>query len=252
MGERDVAATIGRYDDVRVGREGAYQRHRRRVAVRHNECFHDLPFRERMVTSAGRARNRNSGPYHWFMSRDAPSRHYRLRPMLLSDAEAVSAIEVRSFQSSWPATAFEHELTENPTARYVVLEDASDGVVAFGGMWLQFDQAHIVTVAVLPERRRQGLASIVVQALLELAAEHAMADVTLEVRVSNEAARALYRRHGFFEVGDRRRYYADNGEDAVIMTTRKLTSPAHQELLAHRKAETEERVGPVAVAGMPG
>ena len=68
-----------------------------------------------------------------------------------------------------------------------------------------------------------------------------MEAATLEVRVSNEAARALYRRYGFWDVGERKKYYQDNGEDAVIMTTEGFETPAFQERLAARAAELEAR-----------
>ncbi|WBL35221.1 hypothetical protein O0235_10520 [Tepidiforma flava] len=64
-----------------------------------------------------------------------------------------------------------------------------------------------------------------------------MESVTLEVRVSNEAARALYRRYGFYEVGIRKRYYADNHEDAIIMTTERLDSPPYRERLERLRAD---------------
>ena len=68
-----------------------------------------------------------------------------------------------------------------------------------------------------------------------------MALATLEVRESNEAARALYRRYGFYEVGRRKRYYADNHEDAIIMTTEDLQSPAYQRRLTALTGEIESR-----------
>lgn len=158
-----------------------------------------------------------------------------VRRMTVEDLPAVRALEAESFDQSWPATAFEHELSQNPAARYIVVEQ--DGVpVAFGGLWLQFDQAHIVTVAVAPPARGRGLGRLAVHALIAVADAFQMADVTLEVRESNAAARGLYRTYGFYEVGRRKRYYADNGEDAIIMTTEPLRSPAaraaQRELLA--------------------
>ena len=76
-----------------------------------------------------------------------------------------------------------------------------------------------------------------------LAIESGMDEATLEVRESNEAARALYRRHGFHEVGRRKRYYPDNGEDAVIMTTPSLSSANYQELLERLGLELTSSFG---------
>ncbi len=117
-------------------------------------------------------------------------------------------------------------------ARYVVLRDAeSKRVEGFAGLWLMVDEAHVVTVAVLPEVRRRGYGRALVHALMAVAIGHDMAAATLEVRASNEAARNLYRAYGFYEVGERKRYYSDNHEDAVIMTTEDIQSPAYQRRL---------------------
>lgn len=151
--------------------------------------------------------------------------------MAIDDLVAVGAVERASFSAGWPKTAFQHELTNNAVARYLVLERAGT-VVGFAGLWIMLDEAHIVTVAILPRERRRGYARRLVLALLDLAVEEGMTSATLECRVSNDAARALYRDFGFHEVGSRKRYYADNGEDAVIMTTESFGAPHHQSRIA--------------------
>ncbi len=176
----------------------------------------------------------------------------QVRPMTLEDLPAVQVVEREAFESGWPATAFEHELTNNGMARYLVLERLSPtepGIIGFAGLWLVVDQAHVVTVAVRPGERRHGYGRVLVQALVELAREHGMNDATLEVRVSNEAARGLYRVYGFHEVGERKRYYADNGEDAVIMTTEGLTTDGYRARLDGLEAELSSRF-PGAIAGL--
>jgi ribosomal-protein-alanine N-acetyltransferase len=152
----------------------------------------------------------------------------------------VMAVERAAYDSGWPTTAFERELTQNPMARYVVLREA-ERITGFAGLWLMVDEAHVVTVAVLPEARGRGFGAALVHALVTVAIEHEMSVATLEVRESNEAARALYRRYGFYEVGLRKRYYADNHEDAVIMTTEDLRSEPYQRRLAELAARLEER-----------
>jgi ribosomal-protein-alanine N-acetyltransferase len=159
------------------------------------------------------------------MGNASTSPQLAVRRMREADLAAVAEVERVSFTSGWPPTAFERELLHNRMARYVVLEDASRGVHAFGGLWLQLDEVHVVTVAVRPEARRSGFGLVVVQALFDVAREEGMQAATLEVRVSNEAARKLYRQCGFYEVGERKRYYADNGEDAIIMTTEPFETP---------------------------
>ena len=161
-----------------------------------------------------------------------------LRMMRADDVPAVMAIERASFDAGWPATAFERELSQNQMARYIVAErpgpdaGAEPGSIAgFAGLWLMLDEAHVVTVAVLPHLRGRGIGRLLVHGLIELARESAMTVATLECRVSNAVARRLYAGYGFYEVGVRKRYYSDNQEDAVIMTTEELASPAYERRL---------------------
>jgi len=165
----------------------------------------------------------------------------RLRPLHADDVAAVMAVERAAYGEGWPSTAFERELTRNPMARYIVVEDGEGRIVGFAGLWLMVDEAHVVTVAVLPQERRGGLGRLLVHGLIQVAIDHGMTVATLEVRESNAGARALYREYGFYEVGRRKRYYADNHEDAVIMTTEAMTSPAYQRRLARLAAELARR-----------
>lgn len=176
----------------------------------------------------------------------------RLRKMSPEDVPVVMAVERAAYSGGWPATAFERELTGNGMARYIVLEEAGGGIAGFAGLWLMVDEAHVVTVAVLPEERRRGLGRLLVHGLVELAIEHGMSVATLEVRESNEAARALYREYGFYEVGERKRYYSDNREDAVIMTTEELTSPAYQRRLRRLAGEIQRRFPGIVLEGASG
>ena len=138
-----------------------------------------------------------------------------LRPLEAADIAAVAAIEDASELPARSLEARRKELGEERT-RGVVLEVAG-AVVGVGGLWLGVDEAHISSVAVAGEARRQGHGRRLARALVALAASLGAEAVTLEVRASNGAARALYGGCGFEEVGERRRYYPD-GEDAVIMT----------------------------------
>ena len=121
-----------------------------------------------------------------------------------------------------PSSSASPRLRENPfPAR----------LLGFAGLWLMFDEAHVVTVAVAEADRRHGYGRILVHHLVQLAAELGMTNATLECRLSNTAARALYRDYGFYEVGERKAYYSDNHEDAVIMTTEAFATPAYQQRL---------------------
>jgi ribosomal-protein-alanine N-acetyltransferase len=160
-------------------------------------------------------------------------------PMRMADVSAVLEIERLSFSSPWPAFAFEQELTANRLAHYRVAR-LGDRVVAFGGIWLMVDEAHITTFGVHPEHRRRGIGRRLLLALADAAVELGSTRMTLEVRVSNDAAQALYRSFGFAVTGRRLAYYSDDGEDAFIMTTPELTGPAMRSLLAVERARTVE------------
>lgn len=141
--------------------------------------------------------------------------------MTLSDVEQVSRIEKECFSIPWSQGAFEREVAENRCARYLVARE--DGLpVAYAGMWLVMDEAHVTNIAVRSDRRGRGIGEAITRALMQLAADTGMRYMTLECRRSNHAAQRLYRKLGFVDVGFRKRYYADNREDALIMACEKL------------------------------
>ena len=160
--------------------------------------------------------------------------------MRMEDIPAVHAVERQSFATPWPAYAFRQELESNRLARYLVARVGSE-VVAYGGIWLMVDEAHITTFAVLPSWRRMGVGSRLLLDLLDLAIGLGAEAATLEVRLSNAAARALYERFGFRPVGLRPRYYSDNHEDALIMTSDPLDSPEMTERLERLRFELDAR-----------
>jgi ribosomal-protein-alanine N-acetyltransferase len=138
--------------------------------------------------------------------------------MRFTDLEAVQDIERASFTTPWPPHAYRSELESNRLATYLVVR-AGDEVVAYAGMWLMVDEAHLTTFAVHPAWRRRRVGERLLVALLDLAVARRAREATLEVRLSNLAARRLYEKYGFRPVGLRPRYYSDDGEDALIMTT---------------------------------
>ena len=115
-----------------------------------------------------------------------------IEPMRLEDVPAVHEIERLSFSTPWPAYAFEQELKSNRLARYVVAR-AGDLVAGFAGLWLMVDEAHITTFSVHPDWRRQGIGRQLLLSLADIAIAISARRMTLEVRVSNEAAQVLYR-----------------------------------------------------------
>ena len=102
-------------------------------------------------------------------------------------------------------------------AKYAVLKDAGT-VLGYGGFWAIADEGHITNVAVHPINRKMGCGSKIVQAMLAKATLLGLRLLTLEVRRSNEAAKRLYEKYGFEVVGERRKYYSQPTEDALLMT----------------------------------
>lgn len=167
-----------------------------------------------------------------------PSLSVVIAAMLPDDVDAVQAIERASFSTPWPAHAYRAELETNRLAHYLVVRAGVD-VVGYAGLWLMVDEAHITTFAIHPDWRRRRLGARLLLAMLDVALERQAGEATLEVRPSNLAARRLYERFGFRPVGIRPRYYSDDQEDALIMTTERLDSPAMIERIARLRAELD-------------
>lgn len=132
------------------------------------------------------------------------------------DIDAIAELEKICFATPWSRDSIRQELVENDLAFYVVAE--LDGeVVGYMGMWHIVDEGHVTNVVVHPDHRGKHVASAIVAVVLAYSEAGGIRRFTLEVRSSNEAAKALYRKFDFKEEGLRRGYYKDNGEDAVIM-----------------------------------
>jgi ribosomal-protein-alanine N-acetyltransferase len=151
--------------------------------------------------------------------------------MRVGDAAIASAIARESPAEGWTRAAFEKEVTSNAGSRYVVVVQGGS-VVGFGGIWLVVDVAHVTNMAVAGDHQGRGLGRFVLHGLFDVAVRSHMDELTLEVRVSNTAARRLYTEFGFYETGNRKAYYRDNGEDALIMSTESLATIAVQERLS--------------------
>jgi len=163
--------------------------------------------------------------------------------MRLEDLEQVQRIELASFSTPWPSNAYRSELETNRLASYLVAR--IDGrIVGYGGMWLMVDEAHITTFAIHPGWRRQGIGERLLLAFLDLARDRHAREATLEVRLSNLPARRLYEKYGFRPVGLRPRYYSDNNEDALIMTTEPLSDPRLRERLERLRAALDAAPAP--------
>ncbi len=166
-----------------------------------------------------------------------------IEPMRFDDLAAVQAIEHASFSAPWPPHAYRSELESNRLAHYLVAR-VGDDVAAYGGMWLMVDEAHITTFAVHPAWRRQRIGERLLLAFLDVAVDRDAHEATLEVRLSNLAARKLYEKYGFRPVGLRPRYYSDDQEDALIMTTLPLSDAAMRARIERLRAELEASPAP--------
>ena len=196
---------------------------------------------------------------------------YLLRPMGPLDLDQVAEMEREAFPTLWPPTSYRREL-RNKQAEYTVCVREGEFVtvtprppsrlwrwlrrrnspqlpaqvpllVGFVGLWYLAGEAHIVSIAVREKHRRGGLGELLLIGAIEMGLRREQQVVTLEVRKSNEAAQALYLKYGFKQTGLRRGYYADNHEDAVIMSTDPLGSSGFDALFRELRRKYEERYG---------
>lgn len=165
-------------------------------------------------------------------------------PMAVDDIPQVMEVDQLSFPLPWTANSYRHELQENRNAHFFVAVDGERRqqgwrgwfsqpverrVIGFVGYWYILDEAHISTIAVRPECRGRGVGEELLVAALEHAQKLGAVEASLEVRVSNAVAQNLYHKYGFAEVGQRKNYYRDNGEDALLMAAKPLRVRSKQQ-----------------------
>lgn len=129
----------------------------------------------------------------------------------------VLKVEKASFRIPWSYDSFLYELTKNELACYFVALNDDDTVTGYAGMHLVVDEGQITNIAVLPEFRGQEIGKSLLSALIREAREKKMAKMFLEVASKNQAALAMYKSAGFFEVGKRNNYYKNPLDDALIL-----------------------------------
>ena len=142
-----------------------------------------------------------------------------LRHLVLDDLEKIDEIERRAYPTPWSRSMFAGELAKPTSICLGAFEaDAEEGeLVGYLVVSRYVDAWHVMNIAVDPDHRGRGIAKMLLERLFELTIDDAHRGYTLEVRVSNETAIALYERLGFEARGLRRGYYTDNREDALIM-----------------------------------
>lgn len=144
-----------------------------------------------------------------------------VRRMTIEDVPAAHEIDVLSFALPWPERSLHYEVAGNPAARCWVAE-LNGRLVGMLILWMILDEAHIATLAVHPDFRRQGVAKNLLIEALNSAYNEGAQSALLEVRAGNQAAQKMYEAFGFEVVGRRERYYKDNKEDAILMTLSRL------------------------------
>ena len=163
-----------------------------------------------------------------------------VRPMTRRDLRAVLRIERASYPRPWSQGMFASELDPALGRTYLVATSAGR-LVGYGGLLYVLPDAHVTTIAVDPSLRRGRVGTLLLARLVRDAVERGATALTLEVRVSNEAAQALYRRFGFAPAGARKDYYPAEAdapaEDALVMWAHDIDRPAFAERLAAIEAE---------------
>lgn len=181
---------------------------------------------------------------------------FKVRPMTLEDIPQADEIEREAFPTQWPPTSYRKELNNRLAHYFVAYEEGKEVlpppnnslinklkgllhkekpiltphqyIVGMVGFWILHDEAHIITIAVREAYRRRGIGELLLITAIEEAMRLNAQYMTLEVRVSNYPAQALYEKYGFKKVGIRKGYYTDNWEDGYLMSTERFTSAPFQ------------------------
>ncbi|MGL5977818.1 MAG: ribosomal protein S18-alanine N-acetyltransferase [Erysipelotrichaceae bacterium] len=139
-----------------------------------------------------------------------------LREMTLDDFPQVLAIEQAIFSDAWKEEHYQYELLENPYAKLYVAT-CDDDIVGYIGYWITFETCQITTVGVKSSMQSRGIGTLLLEFVEKQARSAGCETILLEVRISNETAKRLYRKQGYFDLNVRKAYYADNFEDAQVM-----------------------------------
>ena len=134
-----------------------------------------------------------------------------------ADLDGVLEVEGESFTNPWTREMYAWELQNRSVCHILVVRTPDCPVAGFCAFWLVFDEIHINNLAVRPSYRGQGIGTALLQHVLAEARALGARRATLEVRASNEGARRLYERLGFYVAATRRNYYSNPVEDALIL-----------------------------------
>jgi [ribosomal protein S18]-alanine N-acetyltransferase len=204
--------------------------------------------------------------------------YYYTELMVEDDIRQVQEVERESFPTPWSANTYRRELRTPDSCRYIVARSSDQPppprsrpepapprmgerfasllaglfgqavdppprpLVGYAGLWLALDEAHVTTIAVAPQHRGRSVGELLLNGLIDQALDLQADRITLEVRVSNVPAQGLYAKYGFVVAGKRSRYYTDNGEDALIMTTESIRSAFYQSRLSELRVQLFARL----------
>ncbi len=161
----------------------------------------------------------------------------RITPMRRRHLRGVLRIEQQVYPRPWTFGLFLGEISQRTSRIYLVARVGSE-VVGYAGMFRAIEDGHITTIAVDPAWQRHGIATRMLLALAQAAVDRGCRNLTLEVRMSNSGAQALYQRFGFVPAGVRKGYYPETGEDALVMWANDVDT----DLYAARLREIESGV----------
>ena len=156
--------------------------------------------------------------------------HVTITPMRRRHLRSVLRIEAQVYPRPWSVGLFMSEMALKTTRVYLVARVGST-VVGYAGLMITGSDGHVTTVAVDPAWHRQGIGTRLVLGLSEAAVGRGCTGLTLEVRVTNAAAQAMYRRFGFAPAGVRKNYYTETNEDAIVMWAHDIDLPPHRRRL---------------------
>lgn len=160
---------------------------------------------------------------------------FELKIQSLSKAHLSAILELDEvcFGGLWSKVAYEREMdSPNCDIQGILSPKTGEKLLGMGCFWSILEEAHITILAVNPQYHRQGMGAALLYSLINTARDRGLERATLEVRVSNQAAISLYEKFGFKIAGRRRRYYQDNGEDALILWLGRIHQPEFLEIKA--------------------
>jgi ribosomal-protein-alanine N-acetyltransferase len=159
-----------------------------------------------------------------------------IQPMNKRHVRAVRVIDKQVYPKPWSVGMYHDELKQ-PANRIYLVASQNGLLVGYGGAMLVHDEGHITSIAVNPNAQGNQIATRLLWGIHRGCQNKEAASMTLEVRVSNERAQALYRRFGYVPAGVRAKYYGDNNEDALIMWCHDIQETEHTERLAELKSQ---------------